>query len=243
MKPIPVQRLHTAYVGKGQDMVLSPLSSKQMRVFNAKIVNRSGGFCNVGLLTKLANTSRKVWYNNATARTEKTTLADAGSAFQINASSAGTGLVVQAKKKFNMIGIVVSTASTGSPTFSAKYYNGSTWTTLPDMIQTISFAATGYVLLVFSAPFDWAVGGYSDTDTTMYSVEILTTSSGNSAEATSCIVAQMIDYAGNVNQDSGIEYNCDPMYPLVLEANEGIIPFFGTSHAGNLISAVYSQDD
>lgn len=240
---IPIENLCESYNQKAQSLLLSPVVGKQIKLFQIKLLNRSGDFCSIGIFRKLADAGRSVYYYNGTTATNITSRINAGTASQINDTTVGTSLVVQAKRKFGLVGIVVSTASTGSPTFTANYFNGTAFIPLPDIIETVSFGATGYTLLVFSAPLDWVPGGLAGTDQTLYTVKIDTATAGSAAQATSVQVASMLDFAPFVNTNSGLEQSWSVDYPIHLEANEGLLPYFSNPSDKNLVTAFYSQDN
>jgi len=225
-------------------MVLSPLASKQIRIYQVKLLNRSNDLCDIGILRKLADEQRKVFYFDGAIPTEITSEMNSNISSQVFDTAANTALIVQARRKFNLIGIIVSTAQTGTPVFEAQYFNGTSFVALPDVIQTIDLANTGYALLVFSSPLDQEVGGEPGTDQSLYTIKIVaTTAPTNAPEITSVQVASMIDFSPGVNINSGMEDSWSVDYPFHLEANEGLIPFFSNPSDLNLVTAFYSQDN
>jgi hypothetical protein len=241
---IPVIPLHTSYGDQAKTIVLAPLPSKQIRIFQLKLINRSGNLCDTGILISLApNQTKQFYYDGAIAHDISSSVQN-NTAAQIFDTTAGTAIVVQAKKKFNMIGIVVSTAATGSPSFTPKYFNGSSFVDIPDVMNVPIFGSIGYALLVFSSPIDWVQGGgLTGIDSLLYTIKILGASVGNQPQATSIKVASMVDFSPGVNINSGMENDWSIDYPLHLEANEGLIPYFSVASPLNLVTAFYSQDN
>lgn len=241
---IPVEHLHTSYGEKGQSMVLSPLASKQIRIYQVKLLNRSNNLCDVGILRKLADEQRKIFYYDGAVVSEITSAINASTPSIVFDVAANTALIVQARRKFNLIGIIVSTVETGTPVYEGQYFNGTAFVPLPDIIQTINLVNLGYSLLVFSSPLDQEVGGEPGTDQSLYTIKIVaTTAPTNAPEITSVQVASMIDFSPGVNINSGMEDSWSVDYPFHLEANEGLIPFFSNPSDLNLVTAFYSQDN
>ncbi len=245
---IPVEHLHVGYGQKGQDLVLSPQLSKQIKMFQVKLLNRSGDLCDIGVLRKLAAEQIKVFSSdglNTSDITNAINSAASSTVFDLNALPVSdAALILQAKRRINLVGINVLVAQTGTPVYQIQYYNGSAFVSVPDVIQVIDFANTGYALLVFNSPLDQVVGGEPNTDQTLYTIKIVaTTAPTTPVDIDSVQIASMIDFASGVNVGSGIESNFTTEYPFHLDSNEGILPFFSTANDKNLVSIFYSQDD
>lgn len=242
---IPVQLLHTAYPSQGQQQVLAPQATKQLRIFQMKCINRSGNLCDIGILRALAPNQTFEYYFDGTNANSISPQVQSNTPAQIFSSNAGSALIVQANKTFNMIGVTVSTAANGGSTFQPQYWNGSSWQNLPDVMLAATYTSTGYQLLMFSAPIDWQPGGtgVGAINSLLYTIRIVSTGVTNTPAATNIQVGKLIDFSPGVNVNSGVESEFSVDYPLHLDSNEGIIPYFSVASPYNLVSAFYSQDN
>jgi hypothetical protein len=225
--------------------VIAPAAADQLHIYRLKAQNGTAGAIDVGLMKRLS--SQIVSFYTITAAntpdaTINTTL-QAGTATQILSAVNNTGFLVQCSRKFNLIGLFISTASTGG-TFTLEYWNGSSYATLTAFAVPTAYAA-GVQFIVFNAPVDWVpgtsvgVGGSSS----LYSIKVVaTTAPANAVSASSLWVAEMLDFHTALASKGILEMEF-PIKPLVLSGDEAIIPYFGTADAKNTIMGTYAVQD
>ncbi len=243
-----LQTLITSYAQNAKDSVLSPSTGKQIKLYYAKLTNRSGGTIDVGILKKLATTGSYALFGSAAGvGSDLTTAINAGTASTILTTTTNDLFVVQCREKFSLIGLTVSQAQAGSPVYIYQYWNGTIWTTLTTISVPTSYT-TGTQLIVFLPPSDWAVGGDGTTnlDATRYSVRCkATTAPSTAVKVTALWAGLMLDFKPNLDHESSMEYKgADPTLCLMFDGGESLLPYFGgTATANNLIHAQYMIQD
>lgn len=224
------------------EQVLAPTAGKQIRVFSGRLLNGSGSTISSGLFVNMANETRSVYELLSGTYTDVTSTINAGSQITLCTTSANSGIVVQAPKKFHALKIS-SNAQTGSPTLSFQYYNGSSFVTVPSINESFTSYANGTNLFVFSAPNDWAVGGGGALDSDMYSIRIISTSSTNAPVSTSITAYYCVDFQYNIADNAALSVNFSENYPHHLQANEGVSSYFSVAGADNRVTAFYTIED
>lgn len=142
--------------------------------------------------TQFPNTRWELWRRiAATPNTDSTSTIQAGTASTIfTASVNNDGYIVYGIQPFNKFTFVISQASTGTPTFSYEYWNGSAWAALT-LTTTPTYSATGTTSAEFVAPSSWAVGDGTESggNNNYYAIRVLaTTHSNQDVKATSLSV-------------------------------------------------------
>lgn len=245
----PLQILTLGYSTQSTSAALSPGTGKQIHLYQAKVHNRSGGAIDLGLFKRLATAAWKfftVVAADTPDATDATTAIQAGSSTALSTLVDNSGFLIQAKQRFNLIGLVVGTAeSGGSPVYALSYYNGSTYATVAS-VASIAFSS-GTKAIVFFPPVDWVVGTTAAVggDSDKYSIQCIATTAASSTApaATSLWVGQCLDFTEGVADNGSLSTLMPAGTPLMLEGNEGIQPYFGTANAINVVNLIYQVQD
>ncbi len=155
-----LQTLHTGYADNAKTAILIPALGKQIRLLKSRVLNRTGGAIDLAIMRKFTaiEWSFFQWTDLTTTAVDKTSTIQTPAVTAITTLVNNDGFIVQSSKKFNLIGLTISTAPAGGvPAYVYEYWNGAAWTTLTT-INTMGYA-TGDKLIVFAAPMNWAVGG------------------------------------------------------------------------------------
>lgn len=234
----------TAYATRGKAAVLSPATGKQMALCEVSIeLSATASDMAWGWLLPNALWKAGQWTNSSTTYTEDTTDAqDAGSNdFALTTLTNNDGFIVCSTVPFNMVGFTVTTAVTGSPAYDYNYWNGA-WTALP-LKGTPGFTATDQ-WWSWLRPVDWVVTTASagtDVPVGYYAVRLRATTAPLTAALASVLwVAQFVTYKTNAAQYSKVTTNLENT-ETVIPAGGGLIPYFATANAGNLIEAKYRE--
>jgi hypothetical protein len=241
-RPLPIGTGLNAYEQKGKATALSADSTKQMAIFNVRAHNRAGSAINVGILRKLGDASWKVWKKVASAYTEITTDIQAGTATVVATLTNDDGFIVQAKRKFGLLGFTVSNAATGG-TYAFEYWNGSAWAALGATIETpTDLGSTGDKYVVFLPPRDWATGDDFDGDQDMYSIKIRhSTAPADTGAINAVWLGEFLEFCDSLADNATLQVLFDREAPFICDAGEGVFPYFGTAAAGNMFAAYYSS--
>lgn len=236
------ERLQTstsAYPDQGHTISYTPSSSQQLEVHKISAYNASAAENGIGLFHSVATPHFKLWKLLAAGDAEFTSTIQAGTATAIFNTTNNDGCLFQAKEKFNMISFNVSQAQTGSPVYTYKYYNGSSYATLT-LLNTPAYSATGIQVIVFNAPVDWAVGdGSEDGDSTLYSIQVISTTAPSQAVQINALkIGKMLEYNESVLPCGSLEVDFQTK-PYLLQVGEAIIPFFSYSNASNRLEIAY----
>ncbi|MCP3682686.1 MAG: hypothetical protein GY861_08360 [bacterium] len=230
---------------------VSPDSGKNLVFRGATLHNREGNDNNLGMGWKFTDGLWKAGQIDDSATPDyiddTTDAQDAGADdFALFTTTNNDGFAIQSGKKFNLIGITISTAEIGAPTYEYTYWNGSAWTAVT-LIDTPDYTGAGDTYLSFETPIDWAVSdGTAVTTNGMTSGQYAfraraTTAPGTAPLATLMWVVQIFDWK-EANADNSI-LNFDPFSDIGTEGFGGssLIPYFGTASANNMVSVSYSQ--
>lgn len=239
----PTIPLLVGYATRGKAAVLQAPTNKQLAVYSARAFNRSGGAIDVGIMRKFSQStgSYKFFTFNGTNYVDASASIFAGNAVTgIPTTPADQGFVVASKTRSGLIGLTVSQLSaTGAYVF--EYWNGSAWVTLTTISSPV-FSSTGDIFLAFLAPADWARGGHADLGTDMYCIRVTshTTAPGTAVQFTALWVAEMIDFVEGLADNAGLAIEFDVAKPFSLQADEAIMPYFGSANAANGMQIAYS---
>lgn len=233
------------YSTRGRVAALKAPTSHQLAVYFARaFYNNPAGsppVADVGVMRLLSSSTCKLWsWDNATYVALTMPVAAATKIVDADAvtGSPNFGFVVQAKRQFGMIGVNCSTAA--AATYFAQYWDGSAWQTLTQ-IEAINFASTGVKYLIFLPPPAWVVGGDGALDQNLYSIRVKSTAgAATDISIDDLWVASFLEYYQDLadNQSVALRYFADK--PLLLDADEGIIPYFKTATTENGITIAYS---
>jgi hypothetical protein len=239
-----LEEFNIGYAEKGKSDALAAPSNKQLKIHSVVALNRSGAAIDTGLCRKLAERSWEFGQlvdASAPDFVDATDAIQAGTATDIFTTTNNDGFLVQAEKSFNIIGLNVSTASAGG-VFEYTYFNGTAYVALTT-IEVPSYASTGTKLIVFPAPSDWvkgttvAVGG----STSLYSIRVrATTAPAAAVQANDLWVAKFIAFHSALVNNASLEVNFDGNFPLVFDALETVMPYFGTASAANMVMGFYT---
>lgn len=239
------KNLCISYASKGKAAALAVAANKQVALYNARITNRVGSTINAGILVKLGASRGhyKFFTKVSTTYADITSALAAGTASVVVTTTNSDGFIVQADRRFGMIGLTVSNTATGG-TYTFEYYNGSAWTTLTTIENWTSLGTTGDKHIVFMAPHDWAVGdgAATDIDQTMYSIRVLhTTAPGDTGAINALWIAEFLEYFEGLGDNVMGQVLFDSQVPYVLEGGESVIPYFSTAASQNQFGAFFSQ--
>lgn len=234
-----LQLSSSAYADQGLTESFSPPSNQQMEVYSAKAYNALAGENALGLFHTVADPHFKLYQLLAGGDANATSAIQAGTATTIFTTTNNDGCLFQAKEKFNMIAFNISQAETGTPVYTYKYYNGSSYSTLT-LLNTPSYSATGIQVAVFEAPTDWAAGdGSEDADSEMYSVQVIaTTAPSQAVKIDSLKIGKMLSYSDAVEASGELEVSFDHE-PFLLQVGEAIVPFFSYTDPSNRLELTY----
>lgn len=233
-----LQTSSSAYTVQSLTAPVSAPASKQLLVQSVSAYNATAAENAMGIFTSIATSQFKVWQLRATDA-EVTSALQAGTATTIFSTTNNDGVLYQSKDKFNMVAFNVAQASTGSPVYTYKYWNGSAFTDLT-LLNTPLYSTTGIKAIVFNAPADWAVGcGTEDADQELYSLQVIATTAPSQAVTFNSIkVCKMLKYGELIAPGASINLDFDAE-PYLLQVGETIIPFFSYTNSLNRLDLTY----
>lgn len=225
------------YNSLGKVSVVTAPTNKQVALLSARATNASGSTARVGVARKFATPTstakpyKLFTYDNSTFT--EVTLPLSG-ATTIVSTTQNHGFGIQAKSRFGIYGFTISQIQGGSPVYEIRYYNGSSFVTLTQVVAQ-AYTSTGDTIAIFAPPFDWAPGGGSGLDANMYSIRVrATTATSQAIQATDIWVANPLDFAV-LTTNSSMSLELSEEHPLILEAGEGIMPFFSVASTSNYV--------
>lgn len=236
------QHLQSSSVGYAVQSLTVPYSApsnQQLSVNAISAYNGTAAENAIGIFHSTTAPQFKVWQLLAAGDVDASALIQAGTAISIFTTTNNDGVLFQSKEKFHMVAFNISQASTGSPVYTYKYWNGSSYVDL-NMLNTPNFAVTGIQSLVFNAPTDWVAGdGSEDADNEFYSIQVIATTAPSQAVRIDSIkVCKMLKYAEYI-QPGGALYLTFDTSPYLLQVGETIIPFFSYANSSNRIEMTY----
>lgn len=236
-----------SYPQQSKAALLSPASGKVLQLYAAHLTNRSGGLADLALLKKFGSAAWELGTVSDASTpdlSDQTASIQSGGTVDVFTTTNNDGFIVQSLKPFNMIGLTISQAQTGSPVYAIEYYNGTSFTDAP-MLATPDLTSTGDKVYLFAPPSDWAVGGSAGVgvDASMYAIRIrATTAGGQAVQATAAWVAEIMMYQDDVASNGSLGISFPYEFPERLEANEEIIPYFSVASTDNLVTVRYFQE-
>lgn len=233
--------------------VLTAATGNRLALYSVTMLNGSGASGSVAPVRKFADnaTTWKVFQiddSETPDAIDVTAAIQAGTVTDIFTTTNNDGFLIQARKQFNLIGLNISTAATGSPVFEFTYFNGTSYVTLPTF-EVPDFSGTGTNLIAFAAPHDWAIGTTAAVggNAAMYSIRVrATTAPTNAPEADECWVGEFLDYVSVVSSGDCIRFDLShgDATPVEFEPEETLVPYFAGSACPsslNIITARYAE--
>lgn len=239
---LPLQVRHVGYNQICKSPVASAAANKQLYVYGGRIENGSGGSVAGGILKRLNVTDAVLFSQISAAATPDAVSAQQilGTATNIFTTNDNDGYLVQANTQFDLIGFNVSSGSAAG-TFTYQYWNGASWATLTTIAVPATYA-TGTQIVVFQAPIDWVAG----TDATVggadgkFSILVrATTHPTNAVVANDLWVGKFLCYSKVIVDGGFLELPNFELFPLILEGNEAILPYFSAANANNSVVIYY----
>lgn len=233
-----LQTTSVSYGDQGLTIPYTPPSTQQLEVHSISLYNATAADNALGIFSTVSNIQCKFYSAASAVWSSITTAVQAATSSTIFSTTNNDGVIFQSKRKFGYVAFNVSQASTGSPVYTYKYWNGSTFATLP-LLNTPSYSATGIQVLVFNAPNDWVVGSNSLADEALFSIQILaTTAPSQAVKINSCIIGKMLKYSDSILQNQWFEVNFGND-AILLQQGEYIMPFFSYTNASNRLDMTY----
>ena len=242
-----------AYPVVGKEKAITPSTGKQLEVFEAvaQVRDASGG--DFGVFIRFADNT-DAWGlgqidDSATSDyIDQTAEIQAGTTIDIFTTTNNDGFLIQSPQPFNFVGLNITQADGGGATYEYTYYNGSSYASLSGISLPTAYSATGQSSIVFYSPYNWepgtteAVGGNAN----WYSVRVRATTAGAAAvQANAAWVGQMLNFGAGASAGDRLGINevtgsvlCDP---VVLQGDEGIMPYFANADANNNIRIFYKD--
>jgi hypothetical protein len=242
---IPIQTAHVGFGASNGTAVISPLINKQIKLFSISLVNRSGSPSDIAVLKGIAVSQFKVFTYSGSSASDVTSTIQGGSNINVCTTSSGSGLIIQSTKKFGFIALNINTAQTGSPTIAYQFWNGSAFASATGISVPTSFGS-GNNVIYLTQDYLMGVGANSfdsSLDSSMYTIRISVASSGNTPTANSIVVGSTVDFMPQIPNNSSFTSSFSEDYPLTLDGNEKLIPYFSSVNSNNLVSLFYAQDN
>ena len=215
----------------------------QVRLVSARVINNSGSTSDIGLFQKFGS-SFNFLSATASAATDITASLLAGNTDTIIATAINDGFLVGSKNQFNLIGLFLMQAQTGAPVYAFEYWNGTAWTALNTIAAPTAFSnVTTETLIVFGSPVDWAVGatGLTGLDPSQFYIRVIaTTATTQAVTANSVWVASMLDFMPSALTGSSLYWSVENKdLALGFSGSDGLLPYFATAGAKNLVTGQY----
>lgn len=221
------------------EIALLPPANYQLVIHSVTLTNNSGGASDVGFGISQSLSHLRLYSIAGGVTTDLTD--DLGSTPTLLTTTNNDGFIVQGKNKFNGILLESATNESGSPVYVFSFWNGATWETF----TPISRDFTGGIGFTFQTPSRWVEGSdgtIADFDglNDGYAIKVVATTAGGTALTVSEISAlhDFKVFNRNLLADQYLSVQF-PEGPLVLEAGQGIVPYFETFNAANTVTITY----
>lgn len=233
-----------AYPSQGKDVALACPFSKQLIVHSMAAYNGAVVANDIGVGYQLASPAWQFYQIVAGVATNATTGLQAGSSTNIFNTTANDGFYVSAKLPFNLLYLNLSQAQSGSPVYDYSYWNGSAFVALP-LLATTSYSSTGATYVAFLAPIDWVAGNGSLLPTIQgsagFTIRVRSTTAGGQAViANAASVAKFFAYREDIASKQHLQVLFER--PITLESGEGLIAYYSSANASNLVDASYQLE-
>lgn len=220
------------------EIALLPVANQQLIVYSVTLTNNSGGASDVGFGISQSASQLKLYSIDSGVVTE---LDDLSGEPVLLADANNDGFIIQNKNKFNGIFLGSNNSETGSPVYEFSFWNGSAWELFTPLAQDF----TDGLALSFLTPSRWVEGtdGTFPTYSGLYegfAIKVVATTAGTDPITVSSIdsIHDFKVFNKNLqnNQYLSVQF---PEGPLVLEAYQGIVPYFGVFSASNMVTITY----
>lgn len=232
--------------GNSQAIVRQPARStlNAFTIGGARWYNRTGLGAYLGLAVRFplahwwaGQVTAAGVYTDATADAQNSTTGD----FPLHDRAAsGSGCIVSASERFNIVGIIYTTAGDQTtPVLLVEYWNGTAWVDMnaTDGAMIVADALNGATLeeklLTWALPPDWALGGTgTGLSQSRYHIRIRQTHSG--AGTVDPLAAQLfVGYAHM--QSGGVELLATDYGVRYPQIGDALYPVFSAPAAANMI--------
>lgn len=233
-----IQNELRAYPSKGKQPAVPEAQAvdRSLAILNAVAWNNSGSTQRVGLLRLLDPSQLKLYTLVSAVYTLET---DIGSGVDIFTTTIGDGFALGHKRPPNLAGFVATVAGAGG-VYDVQYWNGSAFVTIAAPLETGAFTSTGENYTVIQSPIDWVKGGPAGLDQNLFYLQVVS----STAPANNVTVDEL--WSGNfftlwdgVLDKQAAQINFDWNKPVVLEANENVIPYYTTADSDNRVSIFF----
>jgi hypothetical protein len=230
------------YSSQGDVAFLSPPAANQLAIHTASVENRSGAAADAGIL-RLSSASRSVVAKLVDADTpDASDITDnyPQDFFEVN----NDGFLVEATRPFGAVGVNVGTGAGAGGVYTFEYFDGTNYVAVPAgaILQSPDYTATGLQMFIFLPPNDWALGGEAPVGASglKYSIRVRsTTAPATAMTANGIFLAEFLAFKSQLADDGVLSLDYPDDIPLLLEAEEGVMPYFGTANDSNVMTVVY----
>lgn len=240
MKAKPILHLNTGYAENGYDPVIAAQSQSQIQVYSARLLNESGGASDLALLQSLNPDLVSYYEFDGTSATDVTADVAAGTSVDLFTATALSGFIVETNKKINAFMVNVDGAQSGAQTFKVYYSNGGS---IAEALQVVSIPVSftsGRHIVLFSCGPDYAPdSGLTGVDSSKYQILLECQEGGETCTIDAAKAAISVQYSPAVANNGSLEAAFSEQYPLMLEANESIVPYFEQESDNNKVIAFY----
>lgn len=243
----PIKAILKQYAGSGKALLFSVPANKQVKLYRAKVVNGSGGASDLALVRKLLGL-----YTTVSPLVALDT-PDAGDAVPIIdmpettifAGANNDGFLVQSDLPFGLVGLTISAEQAGG-TYTYQYFNGTAFATLATIAVPADYNAKADRLIAFIPPHDWAPGTTEAVggEAAKYTILVRSTvAPGGAVKVSAMWVGDILAFDEAVADKGSMEFSLPEGEHFLMEGGEGLMPYFGTSNAGNYAYALYRIED
>ena len=229
----------TAYATKGKLPAFTVPANNSCYLFNARAYNNSGSAQNVGILSLFLSGQYQLWSYVASGPTYTNVTASIGAGTNIFTGTANDGFLVQTAQPSGLIGMTVTTTTTGG-VYTYKYWNGSAYATL-GTLEVPAYPTAADIWIVFQPPADWKPGATASTvNQAMYTVWVQSTTGPSGAVAVNNLwAASFLELYQGVANNAAVQLMFPDSKPFAMLGGQGIIPYFSSPNAANQFAAFY----
>jgi hypothetical protein len=237
IREYPLSQLRS-YSTKGKLSFFPVQASKGNYLFNVRAYNNSGSTQNVGIMVLTVNGEYSLYTYLNSGPTYTNVTASISSGVNILTANNNDGFVVQSNYPIGMIGMTVSTGSSGAGTITYGYWNGSSFSSLTTLENPANYESTGDAWIVFQPPQGWVVGGPTGTNQSKYSIFVqATTNPGSVVTITNLWTAYFLELVEGVANNAYVQLTFPDSKPYLTSSGAGIIPYFSVPNAANQMAA------
>jgi len=246
----PTQNTIRAYGVQGKPAVVSPASGKTLVIHTASIENRSGASIDAGILRRYGVGGGQYVVGKSVDLddpdvTDVTTTIQAGTEVTFF-EAIDDGVLIQGRSPFGLVGFNIATSMVGG-TIVFEYFNGTIFTALPtpEITPDYTGATDTSQLLVFIPPVDWEIGvpsgvGGSTDAHGLYALRIrASVAPGTPAGFDDVWVSEFLAFKEALADNGVLSLDYPDDSGLMLEAQEGLMPFFATANDKNTMTVIF----